>query len=60
MNNNEWIEWNWTPENPYPDDKCKVYIRHDDGWESSCSAHVGGWKWDLDEDGSIVTHYRLA
>lgn len=59
-NNNKWIEWNWTPEKPYPDDECKVYIRHNDGWESSNCDYPRRWKWDLDTDGSIVTHYRLA
>lgn len=75
MNNNRWIEWNWTPEKPYPETldtlvyiKCLSdgYVEGDFSYPSPvsewlCDSIVGEGKniWEPHHHGSI-THYRLA
>lgn len=56
----DWIEWKWTPEKQFPTYKGKVYIRHNDGWESTNALRVISWCWEPDEFGIRITHYRLA
>lgn len=68
---NEWIEWKWTPEKPYPETlDTMVYTRHDDGHVfdgGSEQESVGWWhedeaaesSWNPEVLGSI-THYKLA
>lgn len=70
-NNNEWIEWNWTPEKRYPETlETLVYIKClSDGYEEDYRydpAEIGYWCdeggvdiWEPNHFGSI-THYRLA
>ena len=57
---NNWIEWKWTPEKPFPNVDGDVYIRHDDGWESKNCCGVMGWLWEQSCSGEGITHYRIA
>lgn len=70
-NNNKWIEWNWTPEKPYPETlETLVYIKClSDGYvegDGYYPSEVVYWCneddkdiWEPNHFGSI-THYRLA
>lgn len=71
--NNDWIEWTWTEEKPYPETwETKVYIKQADGFcDDDCGYPdtVGYW-YDEDyessnwfqghEDKCYITHYKLA
>lgn len=69
MTNDEWIEWTWTEEKPYPETLgTKIYIRHRDGETDDADGaplSVGFWRrhhnlWH--HSGSIddITHYKVA
>lgn len=71
MNNNEWIEWNWTQEKPYPETlETLVYTKHNDGnvfSDDGEAEKVGWWHESIIEEsswnqslGGSITHYRLA
>lgn len=66
---NNWIEWKWTPEKPYPETlKTRVHIKCRDGWEGgdkSKRSTVAFWRlgfdnWIDDNSGDAITHYRIA
>ena len=59
--NNDWIEWKWTPEKPYPaHDTQNVYVRFINGDECNYGAEVQDWNWEIKDGYSDITHYKLA
>ena len=74
MTDNNWIEWKWTPEKPYPETlETRVHVKCKDGWnsvDSGCVDHVRFW-WEeynyfkpedaeLHDEGSTITHYKVV
>lgn len=66
-NNNDWIEWKWTPEKPYPETlETKVFTKHVGGFifdEEGEQETVAWWHDDVLELSNWydhITHYRLA
>lgn len=58
---NNWIEWKWTPENPYPETlETMVDIRWVNGGEIDSPAPVKYWEWDIQGNDTDITHYRIA
>lgn len=60
----DWIEWKWSIDKPYPEDKdTLIYIKMANGDsdfdESLKPWSVKDWFWDATGEGRI-THYRLA
>jgi hypothetical protein len=57
----EWIEWKWTEENPYPETlETEVFVRLSSGYEMNHSNSVELWEWDVVDNSTDITHYRLA
>lgn len=52
---NDWIEWHWTPEKPYPEgERDIVTVKYEDG--EVFTAPVERFYWDTGD----ITHYKLA
>lgn len=65
---NDWIEWKWTPEKPYPETlETKIHVRFDDGDELGPFSvfmwydKLDDWNnYHPDSEWPMVTHYRIA
>lgn len=68
---NDWIEWTWTEEKPYPETlETLVFVKDNTGYDEEELDydpstvefwHIGHSSWKpSDEDGEVITHYKLA
>lgn len=67
---NDWIEWVYTPEKPYPETlDTLIYVRHRNGWEDLTPIHVGFWydheqpeasNWYQGGNEADIVAYRVA
>lgn len=68
--NDDWIEWTWTEEKPYPETlETMVQTRHKGGFETMTPTSVGWWaheehdinsSWKPIDQWSKITHYRVV
>lgn len=64
MTDNNWIEWKWTPENPYPETlETEVYVRYRDGCVGKCRVNflhnddkeMANW-YDHKDDDTVIAY----
>ncbi len=61
MQNDNWIEWKWTPEKPYPetlDTMVDILWVTGDGPESP--EKVEYWEWDIQGNDTDISHYKVV